>query len=263
MMRIAWLPAALCLASSSAWAQTETTAPEENAPVAEAPKRLRPTCLHDLTADVLPPGQGQINVFYLQYSRGLLPGLQLSSHLGGFLVTLVNLTGEYQLLDRPELRASIEVGGYWLPVLHLLDMTVVQVHAIPRATVPLPAGFELTLAAEVRAWILATPPVKQDTRDLRAELSLIHEDEGGAWLLQARFPILTQQNMRLAELLGKTNVSGSLVLDDLSSWSLVAARDFGNMAAHFRIGIGVRNRPGIMFVDSIGKLILFADFYWR
>ncbi len=263
MMRTAWLPAALCLASASAWAQPETPAPEENAPAVEAPKRLRPTCLHDVTADVLPPGQGQFNLFYLQYSRGLLPGLQLSSHLAGFLITLANVTGEYQFLDRPELRASIEVGGYWLALSQLLKTTIVQVHAIPRATVPLPAGFELTLAAEARALILDAQGVSQNTRDLRGELSLVHEDIAGAWLVQARFPILTQQTMTLAELLGKTNVSGSLVLDDLSSWSIVVARDSGTAGAHFRIGAGYRNRPGVFFVDSFGPVILFVDLYWR
>ncbi len=265
MRRAVWLWAALCLAPPAAWAQAQTQAPDSAtpAPVAEAPKRLRPTCLHDVTADVLPPGQGQFNLFYLQYSRGLLPGLQLSSHLGGLLITLVNLTGEYQFLDRPELRASIELGGYWLALSQLLKTTIVQVHAIPRATVPLPAGFELTLAAEARVLILDAQGVNQNTRDVRGELSLVHEDRGGAWLVQARFPILTQQTMRLAELLGKTNVSGSLVLDDLSSGSIVLARDFAGGITHFRIGAGYRNRPGIFFVDSFGPVILFIDLYWR
>jgi len=75
---------------------------------------------------------------------------------------------------------------------------------------------------------------------------------------------VTQQTMRVADLLGKADAGGALVLDDLSSWSVVISRDqlFGDVA-HVRFGVGYRNRPGILLVDSLGNLVLEFDVYWR
>jgi len=218
----------------------------------------------DLTAEVLQPGEGQFNLFYLQYSRGILPGLQLSAHFGGYLLTLVNLTGEYQFLDRPELRASLEAGTYWFALSQLVQATALQIHLTPRATVPLGGDFELNLAATVRAQVLALPGVSQNVRDLRSELTLIRYDGSGAWMLQGRFPILTHQSMQATQVLGQASVTGSLLLDDVDAWGVVLFRDqvMGD-TTHLRFGLGYRNRPGLILADSLGNVILQFDLYWR
>lgn len=228
------------------------------------PARTPRVHLPDLTADVLQPGEGQFNLFYLQYSRGLLPGLQVSAHFGAYLITLLNLTAEYRFVELPELRASLQAGAYWFALSRLVQATILQAHLMPRATVPLGGAFELTVAANARVLVLNLPGVAQNTRDLRAELALIHHDDHGAWILEGRFPLLTHQTLQLDELLGQANVSGSLLLDDVGAWGVVVSRDQAlGESMHVRLGLGYRNRPGILLVESVGNLLLQFDVYWR
>lgn len=242
---------------------TAAAQPEAPAPV-EVPARTARTALPDVTADVLQPGEGQLNLLFLQYSRGLLPGLQLSAHLGGYLLTLVNLTAEYQFVNRPELRASIQGGAYWFAASQLVGAVVLQAHLQPRVTVPLLPGMELNLSANARLLVTSLPGLALDNRDVRGELALLRYDEGGAWLLEGRFPLLSQQNQSLQNVLGQGTLSGSLLLDDLASWGVLLARDFAvGETMHVRLGLGYRNRPGILMLDSIGNLLFQFDLYWR
>ncbi len=245
-------------------ASEEQPALPEELPAPSLPPGTARNRLPDQTAEVLQPGEGQFNLFYLQYSRGLLPGLQLSAQLGAYLLTLVNLTAEYQIVDRDELRASVELGAYWFALSPVLAINALQVHLTPRVTVPLGGDFELNLAPTLRAQVLALPGLSQNVRDLRGEVSLIRYDPFGAWMLQGRFPLLTQQTLHVDELLGQANVTGSLLLDDLDSWGVVLFRDqlIGD-TAHLRFGLGYRRRPGLLLADSLGNLILQFDLYWR
>jgi hypothetical protein len=50
----------------------------------------------------------------------------------------------------------------------------------------------------------------------------------------------------------------------VSSWSVLLARDhLLGKKGHVRFGLGYRNRPGILLLESIGHLMLRLDIYWR
>lgn len=218
----------------------------------------------DLTADVLEPGEDEIGVFWLRYTRGVLPGVQVSTHAVPFLMTLLNASAKVQLLNRPELRVSLEGSAWWFALGRMADVDVASFPLVLRGSVPLSDDLDLTLGAGYSWFILNSGDTDLSYQRLRAETTLARYDSRGAFLLTAELPLLNTTRARLDSLLGKSNIAGSLTLDDVSSWSVFLARDhlFGD-TAHIRFGLGYRNRPGILVVESIGNLMLRLDVYWR
>lgn len=224
------------------------------------------TRLLDVSADVLAPSEAQFGLFWLNYAHGLIdrPRLQVSAQVGAYLVTLVNASAKLQVVDRPELRASVEAGAYWFALSRLVGSTIVSVPAAARATVPLADELDLNLALNYRWLVLTVPEVAQNSHDLGAEVTLVRYDAHGAFLLQGKIPFFGAQHLHLASLLGKTDVNGILVLDTVSSWGVMLARDqMFSDTGHIRFGLGYRHRPGILLLESVGNVMLQLDVYWR
>lgn len=218
----------------------------------------------DATADVLEPGESQVAVFWGQYARGLLPGLQVSAHLAPYLMTLLNASVKAQVLNRPELRVSLEGSAYWFVLGRPAGIDIAAFPLALRGTVPLADNLELTLAGSYNHFIFSTEESDLGYGRLRAEATLVRYDPRGAFLLTAEMPLLSTTRAQLDSLLGKSNITGSLTLDDVSSWSLLLARDhLLGQKAHIRFGLGYRNRPGILLLESIGNLMVRLDIYWR
>jgi hypothetical protein len=218
----------------------------------------------DLTADVLEPGEDELAVFWCKYTRGLLPGVQVSTHAVPFLMTLLNASAKVQVLNRPELRVSLEGGAWWFALGAAADVDIASFPLALRGTVPLSENLELTLGAGYSWLVLNSEDTDLSYARLRAETTLARYDSRGAFLLTAELPLLNTTRTRLDSLLGKSDIAGSLTLDDVSSWSVVLARDhLLGETAHIRFGIGYRNRPGILLIESLGNLMLRFDVYWR
>jgi len=220
--------------------------------------------LLDVSADVLEPGESQVNVFFGQYSRGILPGVQVSSHLTPILLTLLNVSAKAQVLDRPELRVSVEGGAYWLAAGRLLGVSVLAFPLAARGTVPLSDNLQLNLGAGYQHLALDTDGTSLNRNLLHVETTLVRHDSRGAFLLTAKAPLLNLQRVRAESVLGNRILEGTLALDDVSSWSVMLARDhLFDKKGHVRFGIGYRHRPGVILVESIGPVMLTFDMYWR
>ena len=218
----------------------------------------------DLTADVLEPGESEIGVFWLRYTRGVLPGVQVSTHSVPFLMTLLNASAKVQLLNRPELRVSLEGSAWWFALGSAADVDIASFPFVLRGSVPLADNLDLTLGAGYSWFILNSGDTDLSYQRLRAETTLVRYDSRGAFLLTAELPLLNTTRARLDSLLGKSNIAGALTLDDVSAWSVFLARDhLLGETAHVRFGFGYRNRPGIILVESIGNFMLRFDVYWR
>ena len=226
----------------------------------------------DLTADVLPPGQGELGLLFLRYGRGVLPGLQLSSQLGLVLTGTASLEAKYQLVRDPHFRMALQVGGSWWVAARYLPERLPAGLAVPHVFVPvwlrttaaIGPAWELSASAGLTTIVLGRGRADLLRSDLSAELSLIHYDDAGAWLLTGTAPISswyrTQVNLEGIP----SPVSGTVQFDSLDAWSLVVGRDFAfGPTAHFRAGVGYRNRPGLFLVDSFDGLIVKLDLYWR
>lgn len=227
------------------------------------------TALVDLSADTLAPGAWELGMVWGRVSRGIVPGLQLSTHALGWPFGALNLFGKWQFVDRPELRASVEGGAVWLASAALLadgdDTPVFLVFPFEaRASVPLSQRFELHLGAVGRWSVAGLAGAGLSTTSLRLDVSLSRTDASGAWVATGRFPLLTRAGVRMDSLLGVSDVAGALMLDDLASWGLVLARDqlIGDRL-HLRFGVGYRNTYGILLYESLGHLLMTFDLYWR
>jgi hypothetical protein len=229
--------------------------------------------LLDVGADVLEPGETQFGALWGYVGVGLGKGIEVSSHLLPDLLTLVNARAKMRLLARPELRASVEASVWWLATGRKAGITAAVVPMSARASIPLPHALELELAGRFRwfkldnlRWLDFSGPstVAQDLFSLGSEVTLVRYDALGAFYLQLGAPLFTVQRSHYPELLGKTDVTGYLPLDDSPSWSIVAGRDhcFGK-TTHVRLGVGYRHQPGLFLFESLGNLVLQLDWYWR
>lgn len=226
--------------------------------------------LYDVSADVLPQGQGQLGLFWANYARGIVPGVQLSSHLAGDLVGVFNLSAKFALLQAPELRLSAEVGAVWPLSLEGFSralgpgqtLRALLFPAALRATTPLWDDIELNVAWHADATLVVMNGMEQGGLGIRSELTLVRYDSRGAFLLTGRFPLLMRSTMQV-QAYGSA-LGGALTLDELDSWGVLVARDhiFGE-TAHVRLGLGYRHKPGIVLVQSIGHVLLEFDVYWR
>ncbi|HSP77364.1 MAG TPA: hypothetical protein VLQ93_02455, partial [Myxococcaceae bacterium] len=201
---------------------------------------------------------------WAQYSRGVLPGVQVSGHLAPMLLTLANLAVKVQVLDRPELRASVEGGAYWLGIGRLLNANAMAFPLAARGSVPLADDLELHLGAGYQRQVLSLEEVSFDRNVVHAETTLARYDGHGAFLLTAKLPLFSVQRVSTQGTLGSELLAGSLALDDVSSWSVMLARDhlFGR-TGHVRFGLGYRHRPGVILLESLGNVLLTFDIYWR
>jgi hypothetical protein len=223
------------------------------------------TALLDVGADVLEPGEDQWNLFWAQYSRGVLPRVQVSGHLAPLLLTLANLSVKGQVLDRPELRVSVEGGVYWLGIGRVVNMDALAFPMAVRSSVPLAEDLQLHLGAGYQRQLLRFEGLGYDRHLVHAESTLARYDTRGAFLLTAKMPLFSVQRIRMeGALLGGASLSGTLALDDVSAWSVMLARDhlFGK-TGHLRFGIGYRHRPGFIMLESLGHMLLTFDVYWR
>lgn len=227
------------------------------------------TALVDLSADTLEPGAWELGMVWARVSRGIVPGLHLSTHALGWPFGALNLFGKWQFVDRPELRASVEGGALWLASAALLadgdDTPIFLVFPFElRASVPLSTHFELHLGALGRWTVADLGGAGLSTTSLRLDVSLSRSDAWGAWVATGRFPLFTRAGIRLDSLLGVSDVAGALMLDDLASWGLVLARDqVIGQRLHLRAGVGYRNTYGILLYESLGHLLVTFDLYWR
>ncbi len=218
----------------------------------------------DVSADVLEPGESQINVIWGRYARGILPGVQVSSHITPILLTLLNLSAKAQVLNRPELRVSVEGGAYWLAAGRLVDINAFAFPAAVRGTVPLSDTLQLNLGAGYQRLVLDAEQTSLNTNQIHFETTLVRADARGAFLLTGKLPLLNLQRVRTESVLGNRVLEGTLALDDVSAWSVMLARDqFFGKTGHARFGIGYRHRPGILLVESLGPVMLTFDMYWR
>lgn len=218
----------------------------------------------DLTADVLEKGEDEIGVFWGRYARGVLPGVQVSTHAVPFLLTLLNASAKVQVLNRPELRVSLEGSAWWFSLGHFAGVDIASFPLVMRGTVPLADNLDLTLAGGYSWFILHSKESDLGFARLRAESTLARYDSRGAFLLTAELPLLNTTHTRLDSLLGESNIAGSLTMDDVSSWGVVLARDhLLTDKAHIRFGLGYRHRPGILLIESVGNVMFRLDVYWR
>lgn len=256
----ALLPIALVLLATPAATEVPPAGPERN----------ERTHLYDLSADVLPQGVGEIGVLWGRWSRGLHPGVQVSSHLGGVLLGLPNVSARYQLLSREELRVTVGLGFTWAAVLLLLQeegMPTPLLFMLPfelRGTVPLADRLELTFVGRLNGVFTNLVGQAFSNTSVGAEAILVRYDDRGAWILSGRFPLFSQARVRLESLLGNATIDGVITLDDLASWGGMISRDmlFGQ-TGHLRLGVGYRNTPGILLLQSIGRLTFDLSLYWR
>ncbi|WNG24874.1 hypothetical protein F0U62_13285 [Cystobacter fuscus] len=220
--------------------------------------------LLDVSADVLEPGESQIDLFFGQLGMGVLPRVQLSSQVAPYLLTLLNLSAKVQVLDRPELRVSVEGGAYWLAIGRLVDANVLSIPVAVRGTVPLADNLNLHLGAGYHRFAFAFEETATDSNALHVETTLARHDSRGAFLLTAKAPLLNIQHARSQSAIDNRPLEGTLALDGISSWSVMLARDhlFGK-TGHVRFGIGYRHRPGILLVESIGPVVVNFNLYWR
>jgi len=220
--------------------------------------------LLDVSADVLEPGEDQFSLLYAQYTRGIVPRLQLSAHLAPYLLTLANGCARFQLVRGPELRVSVEGGFWWFALSEIAQTRLFAIPADARATVGLGGPYEVTLAGTFQWLQFETGTQRTDARRVNAEATLVRHDAKGAFFLRARLPLFVNHGMRVASLLGEGDVTGSLTLDDLSSWSVLVARDhIFKQNVHLRFGLAYRNQPGILVIESMGNVLLTFDLYWR
>lgn len=226
--------------------------------------------MYDISADVLPPGQSQMGLFFANYTRGILPRFSLSSHLAGDALGVLNLEAKMAVLKREELRLSAELGAIWPASLQLaahwllpeLSFAMVKLPMGVRASTPLASNLELHLAGLGDLSYLQLAESSQWSFGLRSELTLALYDHKGAFLLRARFPLLTH-SLSTLDLFG-AQLSGTLVLDDLASWGILLARDhIFSETIHLRLGLGYRHRPGTILLDSIGRVLVELDVFWR
>jgi hypothetical protein len=216
------------------------------------------TRLLDVSAKVLEPGESQISLLWGSYSRGIVPGLQLSADFAAYLATLANLSADYQLVNREELDLSVGAGVYYLVLGQFAQSTVAVIPAELRLSTPLAERWELALASRYRFTIIETGDIKQRGGSLGLEVALVRYDRSGAWLLRGNVPIFSVAQLQVRQLRGLS------VLDDVSSWGATLSRDqiFGK-SGHVRFGLGYRHRPGIIAFESFGNLMVDFGLYWR
>ena len=254
---------AVCLAALVGSGDAETPAiGVASALVEPAPSAVHPFRLLDQSADVLVPGEYEVGVLYGRLSRGLFPGFQASAHLAAYLIGFVNLNGKYLLVDLPELRLSIDAGVWWLASGRLIRVQLLYVPVELRASVPLPKGFEANFAFQASFLEAGTNESTLRSAGLGAEATLVRYDSIGAWFLQGKVPLVAGAGGRFA-LYGAT-FEGMAPFGNLAAWSVMVGRDQKiGRSAHLRVGVGYRNRPGIVVVESLGPVAYNLDFYWR
>lgn len=226
--------------------------------------------LLDLSADVLPANESQVGLFWAFYARGFGSGLQVSTHAAADVVGVLNASARYALLRRPELRLAVDAGFLWPVILPSLAQLVgtepMHVLSLPlalRATVPLDDDVELNLAASYRWTGTFLEGAAMSDAALRSEVSLVRHDRAGAFALVGMFPLLNYSSVRVS-VPGLRDISGGLLLDELASWGVLLARDHHlGKSGHLRLGLGYRNRPGILFLESLGHVLISFDLYWR
>lgn len=252
------LPLAAAIVVALVWLPAQATA---------VPDKLR---LYDVSADVLPEGQRQLGMFWANYTRGVRPGVQLSTHLAGDVLGVLNLSAKVALLQKEELRVSVELGAVWPVSVELLmaalgtgqSFRALFFPAALRATTPLSDNLELNLSWRAEGSLMSMDGMEQGGFGLETEVALVRYDSSGAFMLLGRFPLLTRTTVKL-DLFG-TEQRGALVLDQMASWGVLLARDhLLGESMHVRLGIGYRHRPGIVLLQSLGHVLLEFDVYWR
>lgn len=218
--------------------------------------------LLDLEADILREGEWQFNLFGLVYTRGILPRFSLSTSILGDVATALNLTARVQVVDEPFLRLTAEVGGAYLLAARLLKASFYWVPAEVRATVPLLPGLEVSVAMRYRLLGLQAEGTSLAAHTLAWTSSLVYHDPVGATFLEVTVPAVNIARQTGA--LEGIPLDGVIALDNVAAWGVMLGRDqrFGR-TGHFRIGVGYRNQPGILLLESYGKLLVSLDLYWR
>jgi hypothetical protein len=241
---------------------------DETAPLVQAevtptsiPSR-RPFRLLDVSAEVLAPRDWEVGVIWGRLARGILPRFQLSTHAAPWLLSGINLNARVLLLDDERLRVAVDVGGAWVVLARLGQITAATVPVEVRASVPLPWNLEMTFTTKASWVLLHAGQVDIDVVLVSELLSLVRYDSRGAWLFQAQLPLTTIGRIQTSQYGG--SLAGFAFFDDVPAWSVLLARDLQlGEKTHLRFGLGYRNRPGILFLQSLGPVLLSLDLYWR
>ncbi len=218
--------------------------------------------LIDISADMLEAGEWQINLAGAFYSRGILPWLSLTTSLLGDVVSMANLSARVRLLDTAALRLTAEVGGGYLIAGPYLGFGFALANGEVRATIPLNDVWEVSVAPKYRLVSLKFADTNTFFHNVSWTTVLIHHDPYGAMYLDFTVPALTITQARAN--IGGVTVAGTLALDNLPAWSVMLGRDQRiGQTGHLRLGVGYRNRPGIIVLDSFGNLMVSLDYIWR
>lgn len=230
---------------------------------------------YDVSARVLPADRLEVDSAWLRLGKTVAPGLQLTTHAAAWPVLLPNLYAKWTFVDTPAFAAALDGGVLWAALAHVvLPKDGAMFVAIPlalRTTAALAPDLDLNVAWRFEAQLGALAGLRTGSNSFRSELSLVRTDAGGAWLLEATLPIFVQQATGAESLLGKADVLGFATLDTLPAWSVVLTRDFSIPVRwfspdddfHVRLGAGYRHRPGIVFLESFGHVVVVFDLYVR
>lgn len=235
---------------------------------------------YDLTARLLPEGTDEFGLWAARWSRTVAPGLQLTTHLGSLLLLSPSLYAKWNFVDLPSLAVTLDGGVLWvLPALArsggITQLGLAgQVPLALRATVPLFGNADLSFAwaGEMLGGQVFTDGVGTGGMNVTArfESTFVATDDSGAWIAQLKVPLFYRVGVHLDSLV-TTNPFPGITFDSVPAWSLVVGRDLvfalpgktGASDGHLRLAAGYRNRPGIFLVESIGQLIVFAEFFVR
>lgn len=229
-------------------------------PVPDVPHDRR---LIDLSADTLEQGEWQINLAGLFYSRGVLPWLSLSTSLLGDAATVANLSARFRLINLPGLRMTSEIGGGYLVLgAFIPSFGFATARAEVRATISLADNWEMSMAPVYQLLRIKLEDFDWLNHGVSWTMVLVRHDDLGSMYLQFTVPALSIAQARLN--IGGVPTSGVLALDNMPAWGVMLGRDHRiGKTGHLRVGIGYRNRSGLLVLESIGNLMLSLDYIWR
>jgi len=235
---------------------------------------------YDVSARVLPDQTNEFGLWALRWSRTVMPGLQLSSHLGSLAMLSPSFYAKWSVVDLPNLVLTLDGGLLWLAPALAQSGGLTQpglaghVPLAVKATVPLFGASELTFAwaGDMLGGRVYAGGQGSGAMNLSArfETTFVSTDDSGAWIAMLKVPLFYRLGLQVDSLVGSNPLPG-ITFDSVPAWSVVVARDLvfsmplaeGITDGHLRLAAGYRNRPGILFVESIGQLILYAEFFVR
>ncbi len=176
--------------------------------------------------------------------------------------TFLNLNARLLLVDDPQIRVIAEIGAGYLVVGPLIGTVAYHVPAELRSTIPITENWNVSTALKYRALGFDRKEVAMNFHSFVWASNIVRHDPSGAFFVELTMPLanITRNRSTFQGL----DLAGTLVLDNVPAWGVLVGRDQRiGKSAHLRFGVGYRNKPGIIVVDSIGNLMATLDLYWR